>query len=513
MKRFILIILALCCTTTFYAQSYVDALNYSSQYYEGTARSAAMGNAFVALGGDIGAMTINPAASAVYRYSEFVITPSVTNTGSTVNYLGSSISDNKTRFGISNIGFVGSFNTGRKNTGLINWSFGLSLNKQNNYTNAMSAIGRTNSSSWLSSLAYNTNGTDALDMDLNDNNNPFFNSNASWNSILGWNCTLLDTLPYTYDQYIAATENLNGYDISVAGDLDQEFYSSTTGNITEAVINIGGNFSNKLFIGASLGIQSIYYKYEERYSEQAVNSSLFNSGFDYFSTAYRYRATGTGINLKAGLIYVPADWIRLGASISTPTWMYLHEEWENYMYANFTDGYNQDILSPLGTYNYRLNTPFRWNIGAALKLGYLGVLSFDYESVNYTQAELKDADYEFGYTYENRDIQQLLTTQNIIRVGAEVNVSPNFALRAGYQSYSSPYREDTSDDTKHIGSFGIGYSIPCGAKDFFVDLTYQQLLKETTEEFTLYSDTDIAAPVGINKINNWKILLSVGFKF
>ena len=46
------------------AQTMYDALRFSENNYEGTARTIAMGNAFTALGGDPGAVTINPAGSA-----------------------------------------------------------------------------------------------------------------------------------------------------------------------------------------------------------------------------------------------------------------------------------------------------------------------------------------------------------------------------------------------------------------------------------------------------------------
>ena len=499
--------------TAAFAQNAYDALKFSEQYLEGTARSVAMGNAFTALGGDMGGITINPASSAVYRYSEVVITPSLSGISSSANYLGNTSSFDKTKFGISNFGFVGSYNTGRENAGLVSWSFGFVLNKMNNFTNGMGASGSTNSSSWLGALAAGTNGIYAPEMDLNDANNPFFYSNASWNSILAWNNTLLDTLPGTNNQYIAATENLNGYDISVGGELDQKFRNKTLGNITEATINFGGNISNKLFIGVNLGIQSISYKYDERYSESAVNSNSFNSGFKYFSSAYSYRAAGSGINLKAGLIYLPTEWLRLGAGISTPTWMYIDEEWENGMDAEFNDGYNQSILSPLGNYSYMLNTPFRWNAGAAVRLGTLGVLSADFESADYSRALLHKSDSGTSYRNENDEIQEVFGTQNIVRVGAEVNVTPAFAVRAGYQHYSSPYAISSSNDSKNIGSLGIGYITPCGSSDFFVDLAYQQMLGNGKEEFSLYADTDIPAPVGTNTVNSWKVLLSLGLRF
>ena len=60
------------------AQNAYDALNFSESNYEGTARSVAMGNAFTALGGDLGAVTINPAGSAVAGYSQMSITPGFT---------------------------------------------------------------------------------------------------------------------------------------------------------------------------------------------------------------------------------------------------------------------------------------------------------------------------------------------------------------------------------------------------------------------------------------------------
>ena len=170
--------------------------------------------------------------------------------------------------------------------------------------------------------------------------------------------------------------------------------------------------------------------------------------------------------------------------------------------------------SSLGTYSYRLNTPFRWNVGAAVRLGNLGAISADYESVDYSRAKFMDQDNNsFGYDAENKEISTSLSTQNIFRVGAEINATPVFAVRAGFQHYSSPYSDSKADDARNIGSIGIGYVTGCGASDFFVDLTYQQLLKKGNEEFSLYADTEIPAPVGKNSVNNWKILLTLGFRF
>ena len=59
------------------AQTSADALRYSTNNYYGTARTMAMGNAFTALGGDLGSLGINPAGSAVNSFSQVTISPSV----------------------------------------------------------------------------------------------------------------------------------------------------------------------------------------------------------------------------------------------------------------------------------------------------------------------------------------------------------------------------------------------------------------------------------------------------
>ncbi len=502
------------------AQNMYDAYRFSQQFWEGTARSVSMGNAMVALGGDMGAISINPAASGVYRYSELVFTPALTNMNSKVDYLRNSISDNKTRFGIANFGYIGSFRTGRTSSGLINWNIGVVFNKANNYTSRMSAAGRTDKSSWLSSLAQRTNGIHGTAMDINDKNDPF-NRGISWTSILGWNTSLLDTLPDSGRDYIGATENINGTNIGVGGELDQRYSREMTGNVSEAAISFGGNISNKLFFGINLGIQSIWYKYTDVYSETAVNSKNFKKGFEHFTHSFSKRTSGTGVNLKAGVIYLPVKGLRLGASISTPTWMYLYDEYEETMSSRFSDGYNQTLRSPLGTYNYQINTPFRWNVGAAYTFGNIGVLSIDYERTDYSKMKMKDSDNAGVFAEENRNIKQAFTNSNAVRTGMEIRVLPELALRAGYQYYSSGEKNIGNNKAKNItlqyGSLGMGYVSKSG---FFADIAYQQQLQKTTERFGLYdnivdSNNNIitAAPEGINKFGTFKILLSLGFRF
>ena len=53
-------------TATIVSQNVFDALRYSNDQIEGSARFSAMSGAFGALGGELSAISINPAGSAIF---------------------------------------------------------------------------------------------------------------------------------------------------------------------------------------------------------------------------------------------------------------------------------------------------------------------------------------------------------------------------------------------------------------------------------------------------------------
>jgi len=494
-----------------YAQSAYDALRYSTNFYVGTARSAAMGNAVTALGGDFGSLSINPAGSAVFPYSEFVFTPALNSSITKSDYLGNTSKESYGRLGISNIGYIGSMRFSNYG-GLTGITFGIGYNAVNNFTDRFSASGDTGKSSWLASLAYQINGVHAKSMD--DTQNPFYTTSAPWKAILAWNSSLLDTIPGCGGkQYVGATEAFFGNDITIPGNLKQNYSRKSVGNVGEYVINLGLNFSNRLFLGANLGIQSIYYETNEQYNESVVNKQEFwQTEFNHFTHTYRQTTTGVGVNFKLGLIYLPMKDLRFGASISTPTWMSLNEEWEESIDANFSDGYHQYLQSPIGQFKYRINAPFRWNLGIAYTFGNLGAVSFDYEQVAYNKIFMSSTDYNNPFVDENAYMKREYQNCGNVRAGLEINLNSDFSLRGGYAFYGNP--EKSYGSHTQIVSMGIGMH----AGSFFSDLTFLQRFPQK-EYFALYDDvregTQIIyqAPVGLQTTSNWKLLLSMGFRF
>ena len=85
-------------TSTFsFSQSYEDVLRYNSFSQEGTSRFNAMGGAFGALGGDVSAISVNPASSSIFIDSEIAISLNYKNQR-IKNLLNNSKSDSKNDF-------------------------------------------------------------------------------------------------------------------------------------------------------------------------------------------------------------------------------------------------------------------------------------------------------------------------------------------------------------------------------------------------------------------------------
>lgn len=502
---------ALCAYAQLTPQYSYNALLFSSQYYDGTARSVAMGNAMTALGGDLGALTYNPAASGVYRYSEITITPSVYSNITNTSLLDNSIRSNRSRFSLSNVGWVGSFETGRSR-GLLNFNLSIAANQTNNFAYRSSGSGMQNSSSYLGSLASGMTGLNSGDMTMIEDypDRPFYYSDASWTQILGWNTGMVDSLAGG-SGYVGATENItdDGRFI-VPGTLVQNYYKERTGYVEDIVINASGNVDNIFFFGASLTLQSIWASEYTMISESAENPALFQTGFTDFIREYRLTTSGLGVNLKAGFIVRPVAGLTIGGSISTPTWMFLNETWMESMSGNTAQYGAAGIDSPIGEYSYRLTSPFRWNLGIGYTLGSFMAIGVDYERTDYSNIRLADdSGYQAAFAADNEYIQKAYQAVNNIRAGLEVWAHPQFAIRLGYNYYGSA--EKGLDNHRHYASAGLGFRAESG---FFMDVAYQQQCNRNALDFLLYeSYENHSAPTVSERFSNWKILLTLGWRF
>jgi hypothetical protein len=480
------------------AQDLADALRYSGFTVQGTARSGGMGNAFGALGGDFTSISINPAGLGVYRSGELSFTPKFGHFQTESNYLGSVGSDSKYKFAINNLSYVSTIQTkNRSEAGLISVNLGIGFNRLKDFNNNAIAGADNVNGSFMDYFADNANANDWSD---------FYEQ-------LAWETDLL-----LYD------ENNNEYwhDLEEAGyGQSQRKTISRQGSVDEFSLAVGLNFNHKLYLGASVGILDVYYKESTELLEwdKAANVPFFNE----FSFNEYLRTSGNGYNVKLGVIFKPSNSIRLGASVHTPTFYNLFDSFETSMYSSVTydDGSTEtyDVLSPLSEYDYDLETPLRATLSGAFVIAKKGLISVDYEYVDYGSAKLRRGGDGYNFVDENNEISEAYRSAGNIRLGGEFKVSEELSLRAGMEMYPSAYNsqafgtsQPNADADLMIYSAGLGYR----TGGFYVDIAYRY---SDMDEFDLlypepvYSNNyPTPSMASFNTIKN-NVLFTLGFRF
>ena len=525
-----------------YAQTAYDAFLFSENNYEGTARTMAMGDAFTALGGDLGSISINPAGSAVAKYSQFTITPSLTFTtcstqgvspysDGSLPYFENQFSSRNVAAAIPNIGLTFSWESGRT-SGLKSFTFGFIANRLNSWNQDIYAAGTNNTTSFMGSMAAGATSEGYLGSELNANDAFDYYPGRY---VVGYQSGMISTFNGQDNQFIGASEvlfNNNGNtEIAVGGPLEQTYGRLVEGVKNEYVVNFGVNISDFLYLGANLGITSMNYSYEEYFKESAVDPSDFSIEYDdgsktYFNNmkySYDYMVETSGIYGKFGFILTPGAGIRIGAAIQTPVATTVNEEWKHSGETRFSDG-SYSSTSPWGSDSYNFREPWKANIGLGWTLGQNAIISADYEMCDYGSMRFVRDGLNDGREYFediNNDIRTVYGTSHALRVGAEIKLGA-VAVRGGYGITSSPEKatilgEELSKMSSQNASIGLGYN---SKKSFFADIAARYAFA-TKEYFMPYddymydsNDNLVAfAPEILNKTSALKVMLTLGWRF
>lgn len=542
MKKTAITILAVFTALCGYAQTAYDALLFSENNYEGSARTVAMGNAFTALGGDLGSIGLNPAGNAVAGYSQITITPSLTFAASTTQgvspysdgslpYFEKQMKSSTTRFYIPNIGAVLNFDTHRT-SGLKSVTIGFVMNKTAGWDEDVFASGTNSSTSFMGAMAYEATVDGLLGAELGSSDAYDF---MPWKPVVGYQSGMISTFGGYDDQYVGASEVIydNG-DVAIGGPLEQSYGRQVRGGKYDYLFNLGANISDFIYLGANFGITSLEYGYDEYFKESAIDPSDFQIDmadgdrmyFKDMNYRYSYNAIGSGYYAKFGIILTPGGGLRLGAAIQTPTINRITEEWQMRGETLYTDSdYNAYAQSPAGTGSYTMTSPFRANFGAAYTFGQFGVISADYEFSDYGQMRYRTNGMDRDYFEEiNDDIRENYGASHIIRAGLEVKPLSGFAVRAGYGATTSAQIYDSWGEKLPVSltqnvSFGLGYS---SDNSFFADFAVRKSIMPK-EYFMPYSDymfddegyiiDNAYAPEIVNKRSLWKLLVTFGWRF
>lgn len=476
MKKIFLLLCAISITQLIIAEDYNDALRFANFDFSGTARSSAMGGAFGSLGGDLSVTSNNPAGLAIYRISSASITPGMHFSKNEAN----GVTGDSNKFILPSVGFV--FTTTDDSSNIKNWNFGVTYTQGANYNSKSNLIDpqSTYYNSFINNILY--------EAEINE---------KGLLPTLAWYTYLINKDAQGYYSKINETDILRR-----VSDIKDK------GSAGEVAFSIAGNLDHILYFGATLGLQSIDYDHYDNYSEKIINDNSTSILDQYFYDTESH-TKGSGINLKVGAIFRPIDPLRVSLAIHTPTYYNMEQEYTRLMETHFlqepekgkglkflaTDPANDKI----GTYDYSYQTPWKFSFGGSYIFGKTGLLSIDYDLIDYSSAKFSDGD----YSVTNQIIKDTYKLTGNLKVGAEVRLTDQFSLRGGYNYFGNMYEKNTGLEQKASQySGGIGYTY----QNIFIDASYQHYTQENITRFD-----DSSSDILDYKVNTVK--LTLGYKF
>lgn len=501
MKKYISIILLGLSIPNFYAQQITidEPLRLSVDNITGTARFRAMSGAFGALGGDLSAITQNPAGSVFFNNNFGTITASNYNSKNIARYFGTTTKDNDSSLDLNQVGAVFIFKD--KNTS-NNWrKFSLAINYENtsNFDNSTFIAG-TNPYNSIGN--YFTNIAQGIELDYLTNyyyeQLPFDMQQA----YLGY-----DT--YIFDAF--EPNNLNNTDyytnIPTGGNYYQENSSVTSGYSGKLTTNFATAYKDILMLGVNLNFHFVDIRRSFSIYE-SNNNPLYDSG----STISRLRfdnninTLGNGFSFNVGAIVKPTDYLRVGLSYESPTWYRLTDDVTQGVATrseNNPDGnLNPTSYQPTIVYEpYKIQTPDKWTGSLAFIYQKKGLLSLDVSRKDYSTTRIKPKNEFSGL---NSYMADVLDDAIEVRLGGEYKIK-QVSLRAGYRFDQSPYKVDQAfgDLTGYSG--GLGYTFG----ENRIDLAYTYEHRNMNQALISSGMND---PARISRYNN-NVTLSYSINF
>ena len=547
MKKILSIMTAAMLGTVVSAQETYDNAQLATKDLNGTARYVGMGGAMEALGADLSTIGTNPAGIGMFRRS-MVAGSFGFNSQQDAKSFGNA---NKTNMSFDQAGFVYSMRSGRHS--MLN--FGFNYTKSKNFDQILTAAGRLNNASQnkLSAMK-NANGVYTL-QDKNNglvsNSGAYSQADYLYSNVLfnhykepaenkpadPTNAGLKDGVIVYDNTGLPVYYNATGYD----------FGRSTTGYIGQYDFNVSGNSNDRFYWGFTVGIYDVHYNSSSLYSESLVDDG---KAIGDIAMNDERKITGTGFDVKAGLIFRPAEEspFRIGLYVHTPTWYDLTTR--NYTVLNnkTSEAYgSSDYGKSSESYDFKFYTPWRFGVSLGHTVGNYLALGATYEYADYTTNDIRvndggEVDY-WGNYYETssrdeamkQNIKNSLKGVHTVKLGMEFKPEKNFAVRLGYNYQSAMYNKNgfkdgslesygtyyasTTDYTNwkdtHRFTAGVGYNYG----KFSFDLAYQY--SQTNGDFYPFmSYVDNSKPKFDNvcdavKVSNKRnqLLFTVGYKF
>ena len=425
------------------AQNEEDAYRISSIGPGGTARTIGMGNAYGAMGADPGSIGINPAGFGVYRTSDLSITPAFEVNDVTSTYYGQKRGDTQNRVFFGNLALV--LNNPGEGGDWRSTTFGVVYDRQQTHHWRRAAEALSVPSTIVQSFLNEADGV--AEADLLD----FF----PFTSGLAWETFAIDPLDTLANTYIGA--------IPFGSPTDQLHTIESTGAATNTSFFYSGNYLDRLYIGASVGISGHRYRRTTVHRETTQDTSV-----DLQELSYRedLNTTGNGIEFKLGMIGRLTERFRMGVAYHSPQWMQLNDGYFTEMTTRFRspDAFGRSsysAVSPDGLFSYRVRTPWRGVVSATYIAGANAAISVDYTYADYSTMGFRPSSRivsSYDFAAENAIIQRSFRAVHSLRVGTEWRMG-NWYYRLGWGIVPDAYVKEDARHGQGMLTFagGVGY--------------------------------------------------------
>lgn len=464
------------------AQDISDALRYSQDEIQGTARFRALSGAFGALGGDMSAVSINPAGSAIFSQSHATITFSNVDVNNNIQYFNGFTSNSGSTFDINQGGAAFVF-ANLSNSPWRKFTVGVNYDRTNSFDDSWKAMGTNtnNQSIDLYFLSY-ANGKrldqisafdgESLSDAYTDIGNVYGFANQQ--AFLGFESFILEPDSDTDDNTLYSSNLANG-------SFTHNYSYAATGYNGKISFNLAAQYDDNLYLGLNLNSHFIDYQKSTVLFENNSNSGSLVNRIEFDNTL---ATTGNGFSFQLGGILKLSPEFRVGVTFDSPTWYTIKEETTQYLatvHSYFGPSETQ-VINPqtVNIYpEYKLQTPSKITGSLAYVFGTQGLLSFDYSKKDYSKTKFKPESDGF-FSDQNAIMTDVLTDAATYRLGGEYKVK-QFSFRGGYRFEESPYKNGVTVGDLTGYSLGIGYNFG----NTKLDVTYDKASR--TNETPLYN--------------------------
>ena len=468
----------------------------------GSARYTAMAGAFGALGGDLTAISNNPAASSVFLNTEIGGSLNFQERENESKYYGEFTSLNEEAFYFDQLGAVFVFNNTNEENPWSRISAAINVNRVTNFDNQTSLSG-INNKSIADYFLYYANGIAFEDIQLYDDETisdiyRYLGDEIGFGAqqaFLGYQSYIIDPLSpndleKSYISNVSSNKYRNNLDIINSG-----FHRKTS-------FNFSALYQNILHIGVNLNSHKLEFRNNQDFFEydQDIDSYIYNVNFDNDLISY-----GDGFSIQFGGILKLKN-IRIGATYDSPQWIDIKDETQQKLSAyRFEDDFEiQEIIDPEITNSYspyRLKIPSKTSLSFAYIFNMSGLISIDYSSQNLSNTYLSQNDTSEFLNSVNTEVSKTLNPINILKIGGEYRFK-DISFRAGY--YYQTKNQDTNINEDQAVTLGIGFDF--GASNLSLSL----IKFEKNKDFVLFAK-GLNSPYQI-KENLTQITLSYNFK-